>query len=118
MSLLEPSLRQGLALGATIAVGVAILWFTLTPQALPENGALPLDKLAHLVAFALLILPTAWGYPHALAITLPLALVLGGAIELLQPLVGRGREMADFLMNILGLGLGMVLGMVLRRRRT
>jgi len=116
MSLVNPPSRQSLALGATFVLGLAILWFTLTPQSMPDTRVVPVDKLAHLAAFAVLILPTAWGYPQALAVTLPLALVFGGAIELLQPLVGRGREMADFLMNVLGLGLGLVLGTVLRVR--
>jgi len=108
--------RQAVGL-ATALVGVAILWATLTPRALPDTGAVPLDKIAHATAFFLLILPSAWGYPKALIVTVPFALLLGGAIELLQPLVGRGREMADFIMDVAGVGIGLVVGAGLRQVR-
>lgn len=110
-----PAFYHRLALVLTIALGIAILWLTLRPQTLPEFGRLPLDKVAHLLAFAALILPTAWLYPRALFVTLPMAVLLGAAIELVQPLVGRGRELEDFLMDILGLGIGILLGAGLRR---
>jgi VanZ family protein len=115
MNRISSTYRRRLAVLLTIVLGVAIVWITLTPQSLPESGAIPLDKIAHLVAFTALILPTAWLYPRALFVTLPLAVLLGAAIELLQPLVGRGREFADFLMDIIGLGSGIVLGAGLRR---
>jgi hypothetical protein len=114
IKLTSAAFRHRLALSLTIALSIAILWLTLRPQTLPDFGSLPLDKIAHLVAFAALILPTAWLYPRALVVTLPLAVLLGAAIELLQPLVGRGRELADFLMDLVGLGAGIVLGAVLR----
>lgn len=114
MKLTSAAFRHRLAVSLTIALSIAILWLTLRPQTLPDFGTLPLDKIAHLIAFAALILPTAWLYPRALVVTLPLAVVLGASIELLQPLVGRGRELADFLMDLVGLGLGIVLGGVLR----
>ena len=113
----RPILRRRLSLAATVILGFAILWATLTPQTMPELELVPLDKVAHAAAFGLLILPTAWGYPRALAVTIPAALLLGGAIELLQPLVGRGRELADFLMNVLGIGLGLLVGAGIRRTR-
>ncbi len=109
------SLRHVLAASLTIILGAAILWTTMTPQQLPQWNDLPIDKLVHLAAFAALILPTAWGYPQALVVTLPLAIGLGGAIELLQPLVGRGRELADFVMDVAGVGVGLVIGTGLRR---
>ena len=57
------------ALCATWMIALIILWFTLTPQALP----------------------VAWMAPRSLWLLVPLALGFGGAIELLQPYVGRSR---------------------------
>jgi len=110
-------LRHSVVMLLTVAIGLVVLWATLNPRALPETETVPLDKLAHAAAFALLILPSAWGYPQALIVTVPAALFLGGAIELLQPLVGRGREMADFVMDVVGVGLGLVIGTGLRLAR-
>lgn len=118
MLLANPVIRRQFSIAATVVITILVLWLTLTPRDLPHSDVIPLDKVAHAVAFALMVLPTAWGYPRALAVTIPMALVLGGAIELLQPMVGRGREMADFVMDVVGIGAGLVIGLFLRRFRT
>lgn len=113
----NPRLRRQAVVAITMALGGVILWATLTPRAFPDPAMVPLDKLAHATAFFLLILPSAWAYPKAMIVTVPFALLLGGAIELLQPLVGRGREMADFAMDVAGIGVGVVVGAGLRHAR-
>jgi len=113
----NPRRQRQAVVAITVALGAMILWATLTPRAFPDPTTVPLDKLAHATAFFLLILPSAWAYPKALFVTVPFALVLGGAIELLQPLVGRGREMADFAMDVVGVGVGLVVGAGLRHAR-
>jgi len=45
---------------------------------------------------------------------LPTALLFGGAIEPIQPDVGRAGEGADFLADVLGAGFGAALGLALR----
>lgn len=117
MLLANSVIRRQLSIAATVVITLVVLWLTLTPRELPHSDIVPLDKVAHAFAFALVILPTAWGYPRALVVTIPMALVLGGAIELLQPMVGRGREMADFVMDVVGIGAGLVIGLVLRQLR-
>ncbi len=71
------------------------------------------DKSHHLIAYGLLILPTAikkpkhWGY-------IALGFILfSGAIELIQPYVNRYGEWLDLLANILGVGSGILLAKVL-----
>ena len=103
------------ALCATWMIALIILWFTLTPQALPKSQSLPLDKVAYIAAFTALVLPVAWMAPRSLWLLGPLALGLGGAIELLQPYVGRSREVADFTADAIGVVAGLVLGTGLRQ---
>ena len=66
-----------LAVLATVALGLSVSWLTLTPQDLPKVDTLPVDKLAHVAAFAALILPSAILRPRFLWWTFPLAALLG-----------------------------------------
>ncbi len=78
------------------------------------------DKIAHLIAFAAIALPTALLARVHLLWFLPVALVYGGGIEIIQPYVGRGREWLDFVFDGLGLvvgtGAGLILARLLKRR--
>ena len=105
------------ALCTTWMIALAILWLTLTPQALPKRQSLPLDKVAHMAAFTALVLPVAWMAPRRLRLFVPLAQGLGGAVELLRPYVGRGREVADFIADAKGVVAGLILGTGLRQLR-
>lgn len=104
-----------LAVTATIALGTAIIWLTLTPQDLPKIDTLPLDKLAHLAAFTALILPSAIMRPRFLWWTFPLAALLGFSIELIQPYVGRSQQWMDVVADCVGLIVGTGLGLMIRR---
>ena len=105
-----------LAVTATLALGIAISWLTLTPQDLPDLGpTLPVDKLAHMAAFAALILPSAVLRPRFLWWTFPLTALLGFSIELIQPYVGRSREWMDVVADCVGLIVGTALGLMIRR---
>lgn len=117
----DPLTRHRLALVATLLLAVSIAWLTLTPDPPTPDLNIPLaDKLYHAMAFAALILPTALLYARSLKWILPLALLFGGAIELVQHYTGREPEVADFLADVAGLGMGTVMGLALRtwvRRR-
>jgi len=45
---------------------------------------------------------------------LPIALLFGGAIELIQPYLGRGGELADFAADAAGIVFGAALGLAIR----
>ena len=90
------------ALLATIVLAAVISWLTLTPQDLPKANDLPIDKLAHAVAFAALILPSAVLRPRFLWWTFPLAAILGLGIELVQPYVGSSQEWIDVVADLAG----------------
>ena len=100
---------------ATIIIAFAIGLATLTPvETLPNvSGS---DKLYHLISFSILTLPIAIIRPNAMWIILCLSIAFGGAIELLQPLVKRSCEMADFLADAVGAILGFLVAGALRAR--
>ncbi|MDA9823783.1 VanZ family protein [Paracoccaceae bacterium] len=99
----------------TIIIAFAIGLATLTPvEKLPTvTGS---DKVYHLISFAILTLPIAIIRPRAIWIILSLSIAFGGAIELLQPLVNRNCEMADFLADAFGAILGVLVTRALRAR--
>ena len=106
---------KALAVTATVTLGLTISWLTLTPQDLPKVDTLPVDKLAHVAAFAALILPSAILRPRFLWWIFPLAALLGFSIELVQPYVGRSQEWMDVVADCVGLIVGTGLGLIIRR---
>ena len=99
---------------ATVVIAVLIGLATLTPvEELPAvSGS---DKLYHLISFAILTLPIAVIRPKAVWVIFILSVVYGGAIEVLQPLVDRNCELADFLADACGSMLGIFTGRWLLR---
>ncbi|MBL4806384.1 MAG: VanZ family protein [Rhodobacteraceae bacterium] len=98
-----------LAYGLTAILVVTIAWLTLTPQDLPQaSGG---DKLHHLIAFAALCLPIAATNRRAVIWLAPVAMLFGGAIELIQPYVNRSGEWADAGADALGVMIGVALGL-------
>ena len=93
---------------ATVVIAILIGLATLTPvEKLPAvSGS---DKLYHLISFAILTLPIAVIRPKVVWVIFILSVVYGGAIEMLQPLVDRNCELADFLADASGALLGMAL---------
>jgi VanZ family protein len=107
--------RHRIALAATCLIALTIAWATLTPnppKPLPDR--LLSDKFYHLVAFAALVFPSAALHARSLVWILPLSALFGVTIELIQPLTGRQSEALDVVANILGLGVGSLLGLTLR----
>ena len=109
------SQRHTLALVATALIAAAIAYLTLTPPRLEALDGLLSDKAYHVIAFAALIFPGTFLYLRSLIWLIPAALVFGAAIELVQPLVGRSAEMADFVADSVGVACGLILGLVMRR---
>lgn len=104
--------RLALALSAVIALAIAVL--TLMPgEAVPDAPGG--DKVHHFVAFGALVLPVVVVRPRHALWAVPLAIGYGGAIELIQPHVGRHGEWADAVANALGACMGAALGWGLHR---
>jgi len=91
----------------TLLIALAILVGTLFPVSqLPEvDGG---DKAAHLIAFALLALPlNLAGHPRWLLLNTGFVL-FGGAIEFIQPFVGRHGEWLDLGADMIGVVVGLL----------
>ena len=100
---------------STIALAILIGVLTLTPTPHMPRSDLHLDKVAHMLAFLSLVFPTALLWPRVTSWIGLLAVVYGGAIEVIQPYTGRSAEFADLLADGVGVGLGIVLGTLARR---
>ena len=111
------SQRHTLALLATTILAAVIAYLTLTPPRPEALDGLLSDKAYHAIAFAALIFPGAFLYLRSLIWLIPAALVFGAAIELVQPLVGRSAEVADFVADVVGMACGLALGLIVRMWR-
>ena len=102
-----------LELSVLILVTITVL--SLHPlEHLPEAPGS--DKTHHLVAYAALAFPTALRKPKQWQVILIAFALYSGLIELVQPHVNRYWEWLDFLANISGLFIGMMLALATRWR--
>ena len=98
--------RYWIKLSLFILLAITIL--SLHPlENLPEAPGS--DKTHHLIAYAALAFPTALRKPKRWPIIIIFALY-SGLIELIQPYANRYGEWMDFLANISGLLVGIMLG--------
>ena len=73
------------------------------------------DKVLHLVAYAVAIFPLTQHKTQTRLIFAIGVLIWSGAIELVQPFVGRSASLLDLASNAAGLLLGLALGVLLDR---
>ena len=79
------------------------------------NWLAQVDKLYHTMAFAALVIPASLFDRGAVRWLVIGGLILGAAIEFIQPSVGRDADMMDFLADATGLVLGLGVAWLLRR---
>lgn len=101
--------RRAIAIWLTLALLACITVLTLLPLTAP-SGVKGSDKVHHILAFAALTLPSAVFYPKALLHVMAVGVVHAAAIEIIQPYVGRSSELADFIADLVGIGLGGTIG--------
>lgn len=92
----------------TISLAVAITVLALIPVSL--DGDLIQSRLQHALAFAALAFPLTFVRPVLFAPVVSAVIIYGGAIEIIQPFLGRDASWMDFLVNIIGAASGGVLG--------
>lgn len=102
--------RRRIAIALTIALAAVIGVLTLMPLETPDlvPGS---DKTHHILAFAALAFPSAYLFPKLVRWVAPLALAYGAVIEVLQPYVGRFRDVSDFWADAIGVLIGLLLGL-------
>lgn len=99
-------------LAATLALAALIGFLTLTPI---QNPGVPgSDKSHHLIGFAALALPLSFSRPRLAPWVVLAAIAYGGAIEIIQPYVGRSGEVLDLAADAIGAVLGGAAGVGLR----
>jgi VanZ family protein len=92
----------------TLTILVAITLLSFWP--LDELPSVPgTDKTHHLIAYALLMLPTALRKPDKWILFGLFFIAYSGAIELLQPYVNRHGEWVDMLANAAGVICGLII---------
>ncbi|MBB1498923.1 VanZ family protein [Paracoccus sp. MC1862] len=93
-----------------IAVVIAVA--TMTPITAPELPSFEhTDKIYHALAFAGLAFPVALFRSDWLILAIPVYAAFGGLIEIIQPFVGRECSYVDWIADLIGLGLGIVVGL-------
>jgi VanZ family protein len=88
-----------------------VAWGELTPQPPPLPGPLQWDKAEHFTAYFTLALLASlgWGLRRSLVWVFLAVVALGGALEIIQTMVGRDGEWNDFAANSLGALVGLAL---------
>ena len=102
----EPNRTPGIRLAAMLTTGLFLVVTTLLLVPLPPGAGTMSDKAAHLLAFAALAAPLSAVRARFAAFIVIIVSAYGGAIELLQPLVGRDAEWSDFGMDVAGALIG------------
>lgn len=108
----EIQTRRHIANASTLLLAMIIVFLTLTPVTAPNIIGSASDKLYHVIAFAALTFPMALLYPPRAKTVLICAIVLGAAIEIIQPMVGRTASLLDFVADLIGVLLGTFAGRI------
>ena len=103
-------------MAVTFMLTIVTCYLTLLTR--PDlSGQQQYDKLYHFLAFAALVLPSSLFDRRDVFWIAVSALALGAIIEVIQPYVGRGRELGDFIADALGVGAAVVAGSIYQRLR-
>ena len=102
-----------------LALGLGLLalslWLLLAPDLPTGPGLRVPDKLAHLLLFLGLGVPLLLARLLRDGTMLALLALYGAAIEGVQPLFGRSRDLGDLVANIVGLAIALALAHLARR---
>ena len=101
---------------STITAVLLLLTLALTLCSLDSSTKIPdYDKLYHLIIFSLLSFPVSIRKPPFFISICVSFFFLGGLIELIQPYFNRDSEFTDFLFNTLGISIGIISGLFVRK---
>ena len=98
----------------TAIILIIITFLSLYP--LKQQASFPGDdKLHHLLAYSLLTICLGLRKPQNYILILIFLSFYSGLIEIIQPYVNRFSEIEDFIFNNLGLIIGFVLGVIVKK---
>ena len=97
----------------TIVIASLILFLSLQPPGEEDTKLLLSDKLLHIIAYSLMVLPVSLERVYPQFSVFLITITCGGVIELIQPFWGREADIMDFLANILGIILGILIAQCL-----
>lgn len=98
----------------TFSLAAIIAFLTLRPDNGAVSSLLPWDdKVNHAMAFSALIFPVALFRPKWLLPALLMIAAYGWLIEIVQPLVGRNRDIMDWMADMTGAILGGTAGLLI-----
>lgn len=103
-----PAVSRTVLRWITLVLVIAVAWLAFKPSGGPDAG-LPWDKANHALAFAVLTLVSALGWPRLGLGRLAVIMLLGGiVIELVQglPVIGRDADGWDVAADMAGVALG------------
>ena len=92
----------------TIAIASFILFLSLQPMKEENTELLVSDKLLHIIAYGVMVLPVLLERVFPQLLICIIALGYGGLIELIQPFTGREADIMDFFANAAGIILGIL----------
>ena len=98
----------------TLMLALLIMFLSLKPPSEVDTKFLVSDKVLHLFAYCLMVLPVSLEriFPHFSVFLF--ALAYGGCIELIQPFTGREADIMDFFANAAGIILGVLVARSLK----
>ena len=102
----------------TLIFLMMILIGTLSPRDIIVTPDLGSDKNYHFLAFALLVMPLTFQNLKNAYWLLPVAVVFGAIIELLQPHLGRHGELNDLYADAFGALIGVILVALVKLAKT
>jgi len=112
--LLRSTLLRRAAFGMYLA-WLLVLLLAPVAQSLPSNYYASFDKVLHLGLFFVLALLGHLNVPSIMGVT-AVAVVMAGGTEILQGFTAyRSRELWDFVADLVGTGVGLVVAVSLRR---
>lgn len=100
----------------TLILLAVISFLSLKPVGI-TTPAVGFDKLYHCLAYTVLVMPLALKRPTNWQLMVAVLMLYSGAIELVQPMIGRHGEWLDFAMNACGLLIGVVIASTVRHRQ-
>lgn len=113
--MIDTPTRRHIASASTLLLATIIIVLTLVPVSAPDIVGSASDKLYHVMAFAVLTFPMAFLHPPRAKIVFICAILLGAAIEIIQPTFGRTASVWDFVADVCGAVLGLAAGRIFGR---